>query len=181
VHRRPRGNLLEGDVSTRPEQTVDGMLAHCCCPLIQNPDNPKGIFSFATAVTSEAPAAAHNFKLLKIWPRNKKPSDEAEQDAPIYTHVSRGWDHTNLQWQKVVWPKLDCNLQPLQGHSTAAWRLDWQGGGRTEDVTIEDIEAQGPLTGMLAGSSMAVKTPTEGPEFQETAVKPDKGKARAFD
>jgi len=164
VHNHSEGNIPEGDTNPEPELTSEG------------------IFSFATATTSKAlTRAPEHFwspKHLKLWPRAKKPQDKVEQDIPIHRHVCRGWDHTNLQWQKVVWPKLDCKLQPLQGESTAAWRLDWQEGGRAEDVIMEEPQTQGSLTKRPGGPSNAVEIQTEEPGFLEVMGKPDKGKAK---
>ncbi|KIM71710.1 hypothetical protein PILCRDRAFT_93742 [Piloderma croceum F 1598] len=162
VHNHSGGNLPEGDMSPKSEQTSDG------------------IFSFATATTSEMSTRAgeHSWssRHLKIWRRPKKPR---EQDIPIYTHVYRGWDHTNLRWQKVIWPKLDSKLQPSQGESAVAWKLDWQGGGEMEDVIME-AQTQGSSTGPRAESSFAVKEQADESEFLGMSVKPDKDKARAI-
>ncbi|KIM86307.1 hypothetical protein PILCRDRAFT_4817, partial [Piloderma croceum F 1598] len=110
---------IEGDASPRPEQTS------------------AGIISFGTAIIPEAPhqilQRLRSFK-QRIKRRLKKPHEQIMPDIPIHTHVRRGWDHTNLQWQSVVWPKLDCDLQPLQGRSTAAWRLDGRGGWNAKDA-----------------------------------------------
>jgi hypothetical protein len=108
-------------------------------------------------------------RFLKIWQR---PQKLCEQDTPIYTHIYRGWDHTNHQWQQVIWPKLDSKLQPSPGGSGAVWKLDWQGGGETE------AQAQGSSTGLCAESSFAVKAQTEESNFLGTS---GKGKARALE
>ena len=71
-----------------------------------------------------------------MLPKAQKPQEEGGQDIPIpiHTHVRRGWEHTDLEWQRVVWPKLDCDLQHLRGESV---RLDWR-GGNAEDVIMEE-------------------------------------------
>jgi len=94
----------------------------------------EGIFSFASASHPD-----RSNKLRKV----KRP-----QDIPIHSHINRGWDHTNLQWEKVLWPKLDCKLQPLQGEATLAERLDWQEADGAEDITMEEAQAEGSSAGM---------------------------------
>jgi len=116
------GNIPEGDVSPRPERTSEG------------------IFSFATATASNAEltqARSWPLKYLK-WPRAQKVQDEARPDIPYHPHVCRGWDHTNLRWQKIVWPKLDYNLQPHRGESAMVSRLDWRERDNAEDVDMEE-------------------------------------------
>jgi len=144
------GNIPEGDVSPRLDKTSEG------------------IFSFGTAITSETPTQiSQRFWsfMQKMMPILQKPQEKIVQDVPVHTHVRRGWDHTNLKWQNVVWPKLDCNLQPLQGKSTAAWRLDWQGGGKAENTITSDHQ------GIRTCTASSIEDP-------EASIKSDKGKAR---
>ena len=128
--------------------------------------------SFGTAITSAAPPKilqnVRSFiqKVLGVRITQKK----TVQDIPIHTHISRGWDHTNSMWQRVIWPELDCNLQPLRGKYTAAWKLDWQ-GGTAENVLATD--PQGSSAGRGAGSSM------NQPGTSEVAVCKGKGKEKA--
>jgi hypothetical protein len=109
-----------------------------------------------------------------LWKAGKS-QEKTLQDIPIHNHVYRGWDHSNLKWQNVVWPELDCKLQPLRGKSTAAVRLDWQGGKAQNAVTKD---SQGSLTETGTGSSIADKEQTNDPGSSGTAVKLDKGKAK---
>lgn len=114
--------------------------------------------SFGTATTSAAPPKMQNIRsFFQKVPGVRTTQEKTVQDIPIHTHVSRGWDHTNSMWQKAIWPELDCNLQPLRGKYTAAWKLDWQGGA-AENVVATD--PQGSSAGRGAGSSIADKEPT---------------------
>jgi hypothetical protein len=178
VHNCLEGNV-EGDTSPGPEETSEGTRRVTAIQILVT-YHWEGIFSFATAVTPDPPTQApetlsiFKSKYLKIWPRAKKTQDEG-QGIPIHTHIHRGWDHTNLQWQKVVWPKLDCKLQPLQGESTAAWRLDWRVGERAEGTTMEEPQGQSARS---AGSG---KGQVVDAECLEVGVKPDKGKAKRLE
>jgi hypothetical protein len=87
----------------------------------------KDIFSFGTGIIS-TPSSQRFLNFVKIMSALRTLEDDTERDIAIDTHVCQGWDHTNFKWQQVVWPQLDCNLQPLRGKSTAAWRLDWRCG-----------------------------------------------------
>jgi hypothetical protein len=107
-------------------------------------DHSEGIFSFATAITAsealtQSPERSWSSRYLK-WPslRTKKAQGEAGHDIPYHHHVHRGWDHTNLRWQQVVWPKLGCNLQPLRGELVMASRMDWAERSNAEDVNMEE-------------------------------------------
>jgi hypothetical protein len=75
-----------------------------------------------------------------MWPKVQEEESGQDIPIPIHTHIHRGWEHTDLEWQKVVWPKLDYNLQPLRGESTAALRLDWRGCTRaeSEDIVMDE-------------------------------------------
>ncbi|KIM82433.1 hypothetical protein PILCRDRAFT_820275 [Piloderma croceum F 1598] len=134
---------------------------------------PKSTFSFGTAIASEGPTQVpRRFQsfMHRVMPKVQNPQEKTGQGIIIHTHVHRGWDHTNLRWQKVVWPELDCDLQPLQGRSTAAWRLDWRGQGaeNAEDPSSAEIDAE-------SESSIMDEEPATDLEL---AVKPVKGKAR---
>ena len=140
-------------------------------------DNREGTFSFGTAMTSETPTQAPGlFRSLvhKIKPKVQTPQEKSGKEVVIHTHVRRGWDHTNRRWQKVIWPELDCNLQPLRGRSTAAWRLDWR-SQETENSGAED--PQGSSIGVNAGSSNVEVEQATDPGPSEVAAK-IKGKAR---
>jgi len=135
------GNVPESDTSTEPKGTSEG------------------VFSFATAtIPAASKPSRRTFGSIKRK-LLRHPQNEAVQDIPIYNHVCQGWDYTNSEWQKIIWPKLDCNLQPLQGQSTEAWRLDWGSRGG-------------------AGSSITNGISPEGPELPDTVLKQDNGKGR---
>jgi hypothetical protein len=149
---------------------------HCSHPMYSI-DYYKGIFSFATATAPGVSTRTLRERLRRMIPlkqkisrRMRKPRKETGQNIPTHTHVFRGWDHTNLEWQKVVWPKLDCKLQPLQGESTVAWRLDWRGDEKVKDVIVEEPQGSSS-TGH--GREMGNR------ESSEVVVKLGKGKGRS--
>ena len=124
-------------------------------------DCHKGVFSFGTA----------------IGPRPQNPSfwfkwrDSEQKPLPILTHIHRGWDHTNLQWQHVLWPDLDCHLQP-QGQS-GVWRLHWQ-DRKTKNTSTEHPQAQGSSNNICRESNILGEEQTE----DGLTVKEDKGKGK---
>src|SRR6267154_49849 len=99
---------------------------------------------------------------MKIMSALRTPQENTVRDIAIDTHVCQGWDRTNFRWQQVAWPQLDRNLQPLQGKSTAAWRLDWRcGHADNSNAVVVDGEQ-----------------PSEDVEPDELVVKADKGKGK---
>lgn len=101
-----------------------------------------GVFAFATATAAQVSTCTlgHSWRhrIFSVWPKAQKPEEQVGEDIqiPVHTHIRRGWEHTDLEWQKAIWPKLD--LQHLLGDSTAALRLDWRGIDDAEDVIMEE-------------------------------------------
>ena len=121
-------------------------------------DHCEGVFSFGTAI---APKPQNPRFSLKRRDSEQKP-------LPILSHIHRGWDHTNLQWQHVVWPDLDCHLQP-QGQP-AVWTLKW----KDEKGGAENPQAQGSSNDIRIESNIV----GEERNGDGTSVKEDKGKGK---
>ena len=115
----------------------------------------------------------------RFWRSNtQKSDDEVPQNIQIHNHIHRGWDHTHLKWQDVIWPQLDGKLQPTQGRSMAMFRLDWSDSGKAEDDNMDD--SQGSLTPaeIHPRPSIAGRELTEGPRTSGLVAEPDKSKAK---
>lgn len=121
----------------------------------------EGVFSFGTAIAPKPQRPG-------FW---SKWRDSQPKPLPILTHIHRGWDHTNLQWQDVAWPDLDCHLQP-QGQS-AAWRLHWQ-DGKVENTSTEQPQTQESSNNICMESDIVGKEWTE----DGLSVEQDKGKGK---
>ena len=109
----------------------------------------RGPVAFATAVVPSLPSQPRWARVGQIIRRICKSSEARQvQRLPIYTHVLRGWDKTDLHWIEPIWPQLDDKLVPRQDGSMAAWKIEWK---REKEARKTAVDAGASTMG--AGSS----------------------------